>query len=713
MDPRFPCLSRRLRAFVAAAAALFVLSLLPTAAHAAGLLIADGGLGGNLDIEEHDVKVVVNNGIVVTTVTQVFRNTENRQVEALYVFPVPKGASVSNFSMWIGGREMVGEVVEKERARQIYNSYKQVRRDPGLLEQADFRSFEMRIFPIGAKAEQRVQVTYCQELDFDHDWATYVYPLATSTRPGAKAQVKGKFALSLDVKSEIPIVSVESPSHGKQFVVAKHDERYTQASMEATGGDLGRDVVLAFHVARPHTGLDIVTSRAPGDDGYFCLTFTAGEELAAKDRGMDYVFVLDISGSMGDEGKLRISRESLGAFIKSLGVGDRFEIVAFNIQPKELFGALRAADDVSKAAGNQFLASQEAAGGTVLAPAITRAYKHKDADRPLNVVLMSDGLTEQGETTELMRLITVRPSGARVFCIGVGNDVNRPLLEQLAEEAGGLAAFVSRDDDFGRQAVAFRRKLTRPVAEHVRIAFEGVETYDVEPKNLPNLFYGAPVRLYGRYRGAGSAKVTVRADVGSAEIVQAVAVKLPERDDANPEIERMWASHRISALLREADRAGNRAAVAPEIVRLGEGYSIVTEFTSFLVLENDAEFQRWQIQRRNAVRLARDRRSQEQVSSELEGIRRKADVGIGPTEQARPEAPQPPNVVTPAGGSSPAGPRDVDFGNRPSSGGGSGGGAFDPITGGIALALGALAVAARKRKKHTPKNPDGASGDNL
>src|SRR5690349_7920653 len=96
-------------------------------ADAAGLLIADGGFGGVLEIKEHDVKVSLNNGVAVTTVTQVFQNTEERQVEALYAFPVPKGASVSNFSMWIAGKEMVGEVLEKKRAREIYNSYKQVR----------------------------------------------------------------------------------------------------------------------------------------------------------------------------------------------------------------------------------------------------------------------------------------------------------------------------------------------------------------------------------------------------------------------------------------------------------------------------------------------------------------------------------------------------------------------------------------------------------
>src|SRR5881394_732464 len=188
-------------------------------APAAGLLVADGGLGGVLEVKEHEAQVTINNGIAVTKVTQVFHNTEKRQVEALYTFPVPRGASVANFSMWINGKEMVGEVLEKQRAREIYDSYKQQKRDPGLLEQTDYRTFEMRVFPIAAKAEQKVQVTYCQELDFDHDWATYVYPLATQTRRDTNARTSGKFALTLDVKSEIPIVELSSPSHPKDFAI--------------------------------------------------------------------------------------------------------------------------------------------------------------------------------------------------------------------------------------------------------------------------------------------------------------------------------------------------------------------------------------------------------------------------------------------------------------------------------------------------------------
>lgn len=79
---------------------------------------SDGGFGGVLEIREHEIQVVIN-GVAVTHVTQVFHNTENRQVEALYTFPVPKGASVANFSMWINGKEMIGKVLEKQRFRKI------------------------------------------------------------------------------------------------------------------------------------------------------------------------------------------------------------------------------------------------------------------------------------------------------------------------------------------------------------------------------------------------------------------------------------------------------------------------------------------------------------------------------------------------------------------------------------------------------------------
>jgi Ca-activated chloride channel homolog len=689
------------------AAMLFAGSVLlaaGTEARAAGLLIADGGLGGVLEIDEHTVRVTINNGIAVTEVTQVFRNTENRQVEALYLFPVPKGASVANFSMWIGGKEMLGEVVEKQRAREIYDSYKRVRRDPGLLEQVDYKNFEMRIFPIAPLAQQKVQITYYQELDFDHDWATYVYPLATAPRAGLSAKTHGKFGLSLQVKSEVPIVSLESPSHKDAFVVVKHADNYREASLETTGGNLNRDLVLAYQVSRPRTGIDVVTSKTSNEDGYFLLSMTPGKELETTQHGMDYVFVLDISGSMMDDSKLQLSRDSIDAFIRELGADDRFELITFNVAPQPLFKELRAVNKESQTQAAEFLRVQQARGGTVLRPAIAAAYRYGNPDRPLNVVILSDGLTEPSDQSELLNLIQSRPSHARVFCIGVGNDVNRPLLSQIAQQAGGLAAFLSREDNFERQAKAFRRKLLHPAASNVRITLQGADAYDIEPRQLPNLYYGMPLRMYGRYRNAGPAKVRVQAEINGAAFDQTIDVNLSSREEANTEIERMWAWQKIDRLLKEADLSGSRARAVDEIVRLGEGYSIVTEYTSFIVLENDAEYRRWKIDRRNLLRLARDRKQQQTLQAELGLVRERALADLGPNsiDANRLATAEPPVATTrPDPPSRPSGERNLDFRPTVHSGGG-GGGAFDPISGTIVLAMAGLGLAAQRRRK-TPK----------
>jgi Ca-activated chloride channel homolog len=672
-------------------------------AHAAGLLVADGGFGGVLEITEHDVQVTVNNGIAVTHVNQVFLNKENRQVEALYTFPVPKGASVSNFSMWINGKEMIGEVLEKKRAREIYNSYKQRKRDPGLLEQTDYKTFEMRIFPIAPKAEQRVQITYYQELDFDHDWATYVYPLATSTRSGIDNRVSGRFSVSANIKSAIPISAVNSPSHSKDFVMVNHTQHYHEASLENRDGDLARDVVLAFQVTRPITGMDLVTSKTNGEDGYFSLTLTAGKELEKTQTGADYVFVLDISGSMANDGKLSTSVNSLEAFVKSLGPDDKFELITFNKRPYTLFNQLMDArqENISKAVS--FLGSQEARGGTSLQPAMATAYKYRTDDRPMNTVILSDGMTEQAERRILMDMIHSRPSNIRVFCIGVGNEINRSLLTQMAEEAGGLAAFISRQDDFDRQAKAFRRKLMHPVATDLQINISGIDVYDIEPEKLPNLYHGMPVKIYGRYKGEGDGKIAIGAAVNGRQISTAAELSFPGRNNDNPEIERMWAWHRMEQLKRQHEVNSNPSLV-DEIVRLGEGYSITSEYTSFLVLENDTEYKRWKIERRNVSRIKRDRSAQQRLREELDRLRDKSLSAIGPMENNIAAQSKPAPLVSrtpkrttpqPLPGQPQSSENSQGF-NMPSFGGG---GAMDPVSALVGIALGGGALFGRRKKK--------------
>ena len=688
--------------------------------NASGLLVADGGFGGVLEIKEQDVRITINNGIAVTEVNQVFLNTENRIVEALYTFPVPKGASVSNFSMIIGGKEMIGEVVEKKRARQIYESYKSTRVDPGLLEQVDYKTFEMRVFPIAANAEQHIKVTYYQQLDFDHDWATYVYPLATSTK-GVDDRTTGKFALTVDINSEIPIKALTSPSHQNDFVMANHTPKYARASLETTAGDLSRDVVIAFQTKRPSTGLDLIASKQGNEDGYFLMTLTSGEELDKEASGsMDYVFLLDISGSMANKGKLGLSTNAAAAFIDSLGPEDRCEVMSFNNLPNFHFKELRPVTAETKTDARSFIADLKSKGGTELHPALTSAFKYKDPDRALNVVILSDGMTNRTEQQELLSAAETAQAGTRVFCIGVGNDVNKPLLNQVAEQAGGLAAFISQGDDFKRQAEAFRRKLVHPVATELSIEIDGVPVYDALPGKLPNLFHGSPIRMIGRYKNSGKAVVTVKGNVMGRPFEQQVEMEFPAVDKDNPQIERMWAYSNVQKLMNDIRKKGESQELKDEIVRLCEGYSIVSEYASFIVLENDREFKRWKIERRNATRIQRDREAREKVAEELKKLRDKAMAKLGPNSESqnrkvvsnsksnKESRPQVSNRQWES--ASPISTRNQDISftsgdsvNNSSGGSGGGGGAIDPVSAAIGLGL---AGSALRRRRNSVKQQE-------
>jgi len=685
---------------------------------ASGLLIADGGLGGKLEIVEQEVRVTINNGIAVTHIDQVFLNTEQRIVEALYTFPVPHNASVSNFSMIINGKEMIGEVVEKKRAREIYDSYKAVRRDPGLLEQVDYKTFELRVFPIAAGAEQRISLTYYQQLNFDHNQAAYIYPLATNVKGEIDSRTTGKFAFTIDVKSEIPIADLKSPSHANDFVITHPTENYARASLEVSEGDLNRDVVIHYDIARPKTGIDLVASKHSDEPGYFMLSMTAGQELEELASGMDYMFVVDISGSMANDGKLQMSQEAVTSFIGALGPEDRFDVMTFNTTPTLQFPEMRSVDAEAQQLALEYLRQQKARGGTELRPAVATAYKFKDADRPLNVVILSDGMTEVSEQAELLAAIEQAPSGTRVFCIGIGNDINRPLLKQVAEGAGGLAAFISHQDDFKRQAQAFRRKLMRPVATNVRLKIENVKAHDLANEELSDLYFGAPIWIVGRYDQPGEGLITLTADVLGQPIEQSIRFNFPAAEESNPEIDRMWASTRVNKLMDSLRSSGRNESTIAEIVRLCEGYSIVSEYASFIVLENDAEYERWSIARRNATRIQRDRAAQHQVQQELAALREQALSRLGPTSEKmvsthrQPTAdeaqavpsPQPANrpgdlnLGVPSNQSSNNTNHNVSGGND--GGGGGGGGAIDPITGLLAAGAAAASALAARRKRN-------------
>lgn len=592
-------------------ATALLLTLPATWASAAGLLVPTGS-NRSLSIDSQQVAVRIDNGIAVTTVTQVFKNDAPQPLEALYTFPVPREASVSNFSMWINGKEVIGEVLERQRAREIYRQVTRVeKKDPGLLEQVDFKTFEMRVFPVPAKGEQRIQISYYQPVDYDSGFATYVYPLEMDEE--AVTQLNGEFSLLVDVASDIPLKKIHSPSHQNALVTAELTKERYRASIESVQGNLDRDFVLVYELERERLGLDVLTSRTAGDDGYFMLLLTPGPQFDEAHKQVNVTFVIDSSGSMRRVGKLDVARRAAGLAISALRETDTFNIIAFNIAPRPLADAPLTATPENLAKAREFLAGLEGRGGTDIAPALDDALAMQVPEARNAIVLLSDGqATASDNHSSVLAALARSGTQTRIFSFGIGNEVNRPLLDRLAAQTGGLADYVSGQDEVERKIRLIQAKLESPVATELELKVDGVQIHDVTPGRLPNLYRGQQLVLLGRYNGSGEGQLTLSGTLAGKQELLSQTVTFPETDASHPQIQRMWAWRQVDERLAQLRGGEQSPALIDQIVKLGVDYSIVTPFTAFLVLENEAEYQRFSIERKNAARISSERQALDQ-----------------------------------------------------------------------------------------------------
>src|SRR5262245_41390174 len=274
-----------------------VLALLAVAGpvQARGLLIPTERKVPPLAMLSHHVTVAIEDQVAVTRVEQTFRNHTDRQLEATYVFPVPKGASVRKFAMWVGDKELPGELVEADKARQIYTSIVQRTQDPGLLEYMGNNLLRLRVFPIPPRGDQKITLSYTAVAEKENGMVEYVYPLKTD---GKALQTLEKFSLRVDLKSQHTLTNIYSPTHA--ITLTRSGDHQATATFEKEQALLDRDFQLYYTAGGKDVGLTALTHRpVSGGPGYFLLLISPRAELSRSQQvPRDMVFVLDTSGSM-------------------------------------------------------------------------------------------------------------------------------------------------------------------------------------------------------------------------------------------------------------------------------------------------------------------------------------------------------------------------------------------------------------------------------
>jgi Ca-activated chloride channel family protein len=573
---------------VRALVALAVLAAAP-ALRADGFIIPDPRPGQRvppLSVKSHRVTVDIVDQVARTSVDQVFVNHFGRDIEGTYLFPVPEGASVSDFALFVGGKRIAGEVLDKREARRVYEDIVRRLRDPGLLEYVGHNLFRARVFPIPANGEKRVQISYTEVLRADSGLVKYLYPL--NTEKFSRDPLRD-VSVSVRIESRVPILNVYSPSH--KVSVRKEGPGRARVGYEDRLVRPDKDLLLYYSLSQDDIGLSLLSGEGE-DGGYFMLLasprFAApGERVVDK----DVVLVLDSSGSMSGA-KIRQAKEAARFILDHLGRSDRFTLIDFDDAVTAFSEGLAPATADSVERALEFIDGIEDAGSTNINDALVAALSRMRAgDRPGYVLFLTDGRPTAGttETADILRNVqAANAARARIFVFGVGDDVNTLLLDRISSDNRGVSVYVGEEEDIEGTLSSFYEKIASPVLSDLAVSFEGLETSRVYPQVLPDLFKGSQLVLVGRSKGEGPVKVVLTGRSGGREKRYVLEDQRLGAKGASAFLPRLWATRRIGHLLEQIRLHGSEKELVDEIRRLGLKFGIVTPYTSYLVTEREA-----------------------------------------------------------------------------------------------------------------------------
>jgi Ca-activated chloride channel homolog len=585
-------------------AAAAVMAAAPQDAHAIGLMIPKTG-DRPFDIEYHRAEVTITGTAAVTKIEQVFRNNTDRPMEATFIFPIPEGATVSDFSLWIEGKKTAGAVLEKDEARAIYESIVRRTKDPGLIEYMDGKLFRASIFPIPAGGTQKLEIKFGQVLVKQGGMYSFSYPVSVG-RDYVTAKTNKDFTLTARIQQPLPITSVYSPTH--KIGVQRKSSTEVVLGTEEMNVELDRDFQLFIGLSKQDIGLNILTHDPDGDGGepgYFMMAIAPRVDVAAHEEiGQTFSFVMDTSGSMAGE-KIDQARQTLAFCLGRLKPQDRFNVIRFSTDVEALHENPVAATPEAIKQAIAFAKALEPAGGTAIGPALDRALEQRTSkDQPHQIIFVTDGIPTVGntETSQILQMVkTKTPRGARVFVFGVGYDVNTPLLDGIAVQARGRADYVKPTQNLENAVAALYRRISSPVLSDIQIDFGGAKVYDTYPSPIPDLFQGDQVVLFGRFRTGFNAPITVSGKAGpetkkytfgkSADDVESKKREVSSAVYQEPLefLPKLWATRKVGYLLEQIRLNGEQPELKTEVIMLAKKFGLVTPYTSFLAVD-DSEF---------------------------------------------------------------------------------------------------------------------------
>lgn len=561
-----------------------------------------------LPLEHTDVRASVAGYIASVRVQQRYTNPYAEKIEALYVFPLPQDAAVSDFVMTVGPRRIRGVIRERQQAEQLYVDARAQGYVASLLTQERPNIFTQAVANIEPGKRIDVDLTYYNPLAYHDGEYEFVFPMVVGPRfnppgsgDGIGAVPAGQYgssgqpnevhylppdkrsghdiAVQVDIDAGMPIEALASPSHVIDTKAPSPARR--TVTLHASDTVPNKDFVLRYRLAGGAVKTAFLGHRDQRG-GFFTLMLEPPAELAAAPRApMELVFVLDCSGSMSGE-PLQIAKQAADRALRRLGPDDTFQIVQFSTNASQLGPRPLPATEENLAIGLSYLHSLQSEGGTMMIEGIKAALDFPHDPRRLRVVsFMTDGFI--GNEDEILGEMQRRIGAARVFSFGIGSSTNRYLLDRMAMLGRGAVAYVGLDEGSQRAVDQFYERVSHPALTDLSIDWGGLAVSEVYPSRLPDLFVGRPVIISGRYEGSRPATVRISGRAGGES--KTITVAVDAGDATRPALASVWARTKIADLEDRATLEGG-TEVQPQITQVALNYNLMSAYTAFVAVDS-------------------------------------------------------------------------------------------------------------------------------
>jgi Ca-activated chloride channel family protein len=562
-----------------------------------------GGEVERLPLEETRADVQVAGVLAQVTLTQTFRNSGRKPIEAVYVFPASTRAAVHAMRIRVGARTVEAHIARRADARAEYEAARQDGKRAALLEEERANVFTMSVANVMPGDRLVAELTYSELIVPEQG----VYELVTPTVVGPRytggadpakdrwaarptlhqgEAAPYRFGFTAHLETALPLRGVESPSHALR--VDRRAPTSADVALAAPGeGGGDRDVVLRWRLAGDRVEAGVLLFPAGPQGGWFLAQVEPPARVpAAAIPPREYVFVLDVSGSMHGF-PLDTAKALMAKLLPRLRPEDSFNVVFFSggsrvLSPGRSLPATP--ENVQKALA--VFGSMGGGGGTELLQALEAAYALPRADRRTarSVVVVTDGyVTVEAPAFKLVR---EHLDEASCFAFGIGSSVNRGLIEALARAGQGEPAVVLSPADAAAAADRLARIVEAPVLSHVQVRFDGLDARDVLPGHLPDLLAERPVVVLGRYEGAPRGRVVVTGESARGRFERALEIDPAAARAEHAPLRVLWARRWVE-LLDDEHHLAPAKELEEAVTDLGLSHAILTRFTSFVAVDSE------------------------------------------------------------------------------------------------------------------------------